>query len=300
MITYNHEKFIADAIESILMQKTNYDYEIVIGEDCSSDNTKNILLEYKKKYPGKFNLILHEKNVGAIQNQIDTFSACQGKYIALLEGDDYWTDPYKLQKQVTFLETNPDYNVCFSNIQEVNNEGIISAATFNYKKIPETYSFRDIAEFNFIPSPTVMYRNHVISEMPFWLSKAPFGDYILHLLFSHESKIFYMPETMAVYRRHAGGVWTQIANHVQATKLKWVVDKMDEYFKYKYHDSFYSKKFLEDYYLSLMEHYKEQRNALKYFSHLAGFAKHKKKLQRSFGNLFLLAKQYFSHKITTS
>lgn len=106
MITYNHEKFIAQAIDSVIMQKTNFDYEIVIGEDCSTDRTREIVLEYKAKHPDKFKLLLQEKNVGMMQNFIVTLKTCNGKYIALLEGDDYWTDPLKLQKQVDFLQAN--------------------------------------------------------------------------------------------------------------------------------------------------------------------------------------------------
>ena len=89
IITYNHEKFIGKALDSALGQKTNFDYEIVIGEDCSTDKTRQILLEYKKKYPRKVKLVLQEKNVGPNENFIDTYMACTGKYIAMLEGDDY-------------------------------------------------------------------------------------------------------------------------------------------------------------------------------------------------------------------
>ncbi len=115
MLVYNHEKYIATALNSILMQNVHFDYDIVVGEDCSTDNTRKILLEYKKKYPDKFKLILHNKNVGAINNQNITMKNCTGKYIACLEGDDYWSDPNKLQKQIDFLEANPEFSFCFHN-----------------------------------------------------------------------------------------------------------------------------------------------------------------------------------------
>jgi len=107
MITYNHEKYIAQAIDSILTQKTNIDYEIVIGDDYSTDRTREIVLEYKSKHPEKIKLLLQKKNVGLMQNFIDTLKACTSKYIALLEGDDYWTDPKKLQKQIDYMSANP-------------------------------------------------------------------------------------------------------------------------------------------------------------------------------------------------
>ena len=101
-ITYNHEKFIAQAIDSFLMQETDFDFEIIIGEDCSTDDTLKIIKEYKAKYPDIIKLITSESNVGMMTNFIRTLEACSGKYIALCEGDDYWTDTLKLQKQVNF------------------------------------------------------------------------------------------------------------------------------------------------------------------------------------------------------
>jgi glycosyltransferase involved in cell wall biosynthesis len=110
VLVYNHEKYIADALDGILMQKVNFDYEIVLGEDCSTDKSREIIFKYAQKYPDKFNLILHEHNIGAIANQMAALSACTGKFIAFCEGDDYWTDPWKLHKQVNFLEENPEYS----------------------------------------------------------------------------------------------------------------------------------------------------------------------------------------------
>ena len=115
-ITYNHEPYIAQAIESFLVQKTTFDVEIVIGEDRSTDNTLQICLDYKAKYPGKVRVLSRDTNIGMMANMIDTFSQCKGKYVAVCEGDDYWTDPYKLQKQVDFLEKNEEYAICCHNV----------------------------------------------------------------------------------------------------------------------------------------------------------------------------------------
>ena len=109
MLAYNHEKYIAEAIDSVLMQKTDFDFDIVIGEDCSTDATRRIVLEDAQKYPNKIKPILHNVNVGAMLNQRYVLEACTGKYVAMCEGDDYWTDPFKLQKQVDFLEANKEY-----------------------------------------------------------------------------------------------------------------------------------------------------------------------------------------------
>ena len=108
MITYNHENFIREAIEGVLMQKTDFPIELIIGEDCSTDGTRKIVMEYASKYPDIIRPLLPDSNLGMMKNFIETMQAATGKYIALCEGDDYWTDPYKLQKQVDILNKLPD------------------------------------------------------------------------------------------------------------------------------------------------------------------------------------------------
>src|ERR1700733_14979577 len=116
MITYNHEKYVEQAIKSIVTQKVNFDFELVIGEDFSTDNTLAICKKYSARYPDIIKLLPSDKNHGLMGNAVRTLNACTGKYIAMCEGDDYWCDPYKLQKQVDFLETNSDYTICFSKV----------------------------------------------------------------------------------------------------------------------------------------------------------------------------------------
>ena len=113
MLTYNHEKYIAQAIESVLMQKTDFDYELVIGEDCSVDKTREIVKKFQLKCPNIIKPIYHERNVGASRNCFEfVLPACKGKYIALLEGDDYWIDSLKLQKQIDVFEANSHIALC--------------------------------------------------------------------------------------------------------------------------------------------------------------------------------------------
>lgn len=109
LVTYKHEAYIREALDSILMQQVDFPYEIVAGDDCSPDGTRDILREYAGRYPGRFVLLLREKNLGATANSYDIKCHCKGRYIAQLEGDDFWTDPFKLQKQVDFLESHPEY-----------------------------------------------------------------------------------------------------------------------------------------------------------------------------------------------
>ena len=116
LITYNQNKFIAKALESIAAQKTNFDFDILIADDCSSDGTKEKILAFSKNKPNT-SLILQERNVGPGKNFIDLISTPKTKYIAYLEGDDFWSNPFKLQKQVDYLEANPDCSFCFTDCQ---------------------------------------------------------------------------------------------------------------------------------------------------------------------------------------
>ena len=112
MITYNHELFIGPAIESALAQKVNFDYEVVIGEDCSTDGTRAVVMDFQRRYPDIIKILLRERNIGGFRNMESTLAACGGQYLAILEGDDYWTRPDKLRKQVDFLDAHPDRAIC--------------------------------------------------------------------------------------------------------------------------------------------------------------------------------------------
>lgn len=232
MITYNHEKYIAQAIEGILMQKTNFDFEIVIGEDCSTDNTRKIISEFSYKYPGKFKLILHKNNIGAMANQIAVLQYCTGKYIACCEGDDYWTDPYKLQKQVDFLEGNPDFAICHHNVQVIYDDNRKSCFS-NSSSQKEVTIIEDLAQENYISAVSCVFRNGLIKEFPEWFKNTPIGDYPLHMLNSQYGKIKYIPDVMGVYRVHKEGIWGGKNSIYQSEKLVELIDLMKNYFNPK-------------------------------------------------------------------
>ena len=212
MITYNHEEFIAKAIDSILMQRTNFDYEIVIGEDCSTDNTRNIIIDYNNKYPNKFRLFLNDKNLGGHRNFKQIFESCKGEYLALLEGDDYWTSPVKLQKQVDFLDNHPECAICFHNVTELYSIDCREPHEFLPKNQKEFFSVEELFQGNFMPTPSVMYRNGLIKEIPEWFSFLKFGDWALHILHALHGNIGYIDEVMAVHLNHQGGIWTRLSS----------------------------------------------------------------------------------------
>lgn len=209
MITYNHAPFIADAIQGIVSQKTNFPIELVIGEDCSTDNTRKIIEQYQKDYPNIIRLLPNSNNLGVMKNFHRTLNACNGKYIALCEGDDYWTDPLKLQKQVDFLETHPDYSLCFHNAMIHYEDGKTPDCPFG-KIEDRDYTGVEIYEKWTIPTASVVLRKNVVkSELYTKVSKEKrfvYGDIVLFLTASKCGKIHGFPEIKSIYRKHSGGV----------------------------------------------------------------------------------------------
>ncbi|WP_373056918.1 glycosyltransferase [Zunongwangia sp. H14] len=204
MLTYNQENFIGHTIESILCQKTDFNFQLVIGEDCSTDRTTEICEDYAEKYPQKIKLLKSKKNIGLIQNFIQTFKECKGKYVAICDGDDYWIDVLKLQKQVSFLESNPDFYITYTAVNFLYPNGEV-----HIKKgadLPNVSDFKDLIFKNFIPSVSVLFRNiQLKEEFPSWLDDLPYGDWPIYLwTIRSGKKIKYFDEVTAVYRKEIG------------------------------------------------------------------------------------------------
>jgi glycosyltransferase involved in cell wall biosynthesis len=205
-VTYNHAPYIAQAIESVLMQRRpGLEIEMVIGEDVSTDNTRSIVADYARRYPEIIKPIFHERNVGAGNNSLACLNACTGDFIAALEGDDYWTDPHKLQKQVDFLESHPDYTLCFHNVR-IEKAGIAGGVLYNSVNQATTTSALDLAIRNYIATVSCVYRR-ILTEIPAWFAVVPAGDFSLSMMHARYGKIGYLPDVMAVYREHAQSSW---------------------------------------------------------------------------------------------
>lgn len=299
MITFNHENFIIEAIQSILIQETDFAVELIISNDASTDKSDSIIKHYINNHPKSscIKYINHTQNIGMMNNLIATLKMCKGKYLAFCEGDDYWIDKNKLQKQVDFLDSNSTYNICFHNVK------IREGNKFSQQSLPNdllnrnTFSIKDLAKTNFISTPSVVYRNNIVSIFPTWFKQSPVGDHVLHLLHAQNGDVFFMEDEMAVYRKHINGVWSMEQNHSKSTKIKWVSDKMDAFFKYKYHTYFYSKIMIDDYYLNKLLLHKKQGKILNYFSTLLSYFSYKRKVKKSYGAFLLLAKQYFNKNL---
>ncbi len=206
VLAYNHEKYIAECLEGIVSQKTDFPFEVIIGEDCSTDRTREICRDYKAKYPNLINLIESETNLGAHLNGERTIAAYRGKYIAWCDGDDYWTDPYKLQKQVDILERREDISICFHKVKIINEtENLPPIISNPHQKTVST--IYDLAYINFIHAPSVMFRNNLFEPQNEILRNIPARDYAVHLLNASKGDIYFINEVMAVYREHRGSVW---------------------------------------------------------------------------------------------
>jgi len=209
MITYNHAQFIAQALDSVLMQQVNFDYEIVIGEDCSTDATREILIRYQQNFPDKVRLLLPVKNLGMISNFAETFLACRGEYVAILEGDDFWTSPSKLQRQADYLDAHPECAASFHNVAVIYENDAEAAHLFHKKALAPLFTQREIVSDFFIPTCSTMCRNGLVKQFPKWYYGMPMGDWPLHVLNAQYGLFAYIDEPLACYRVHGGGVWSQ-------------------------------------------------------------------------------------------
>ncbi|RDI58335.1 glycosyltransferase [Flavobacterium glaciei] len=206
MLTYNQEAFIAQAIEGILMQKTTFRYQLVIGEDASTDTTRQICETYASQYGDRIKLLPSPAtNGGLIANYMRTIAECDGTYIAICDGDDYWIDEYKLQKQVDFLDKNPDYSIVYTAVKRLYSDG--TYIDYNYSLNKKHLDFDDLIIDNFIHSVTALFRNVQSKEdsIPSWIINFPFGDWQTYLwVLKNGGKIHFMDDKTAVYRMNIG------------------------------------------------------------------------------------------------
>ncbi|GAB3500904.1 glycosyltransferase [Spirosoma knui] len=208
IITYNQQKFIRKAIDSALAQKTTFTIEILVGDDFSSDGTRDIIQDYERLHPGLVKGVLHPRNMGKNGgiNFLETLKLAQGEYYALMDGDDYWTDSLKLQKQADLLDAHPDYSTVFHNALITYEDGTPSHL-LNGPDMKPFYTVDDLIgedEIWFMATSSTMYRNS-IKEYPTWFRESSSGDIPRLILKAKLGKIGYIPDVMSVYRKNRGG-----------------------------------------------------------------------------------------------
>jgi glycosyltransferase involved in cell wall biosynthesis len=199
-------------VESFLMQQTTFPFEIIIHDDASADKTGEILKEYEAKYPNVIKCLYQKKNqyslgVRGIMAKF-TFPHARGKYIALCEGDDYWTDPFKLQKQIDYISKHENCNLVFTDVkllEESNNKLESNWATIT----KDIYRFKDIVQANVITTCTVLFRNSYRKhEIENWLTHFNIGDYPLYLFLLRDGYAYFLKDITSVYRQHSGGIFS--------------------------------------------------------------------------------------------
>jgi glycosyltransferase involved in cell wall biosynthesis len=239
VLTYNHEKYISKCLEGILMQKTNFDYEIIVGEDCSTDKTREIVWDYQKRYPDIIRVITSEKNVGSIQNGERIERACQGAYHAICEGDDFWIDPLKLQRQVDFLEANADYSMCCHDALSIWENKVSYPRYSCPRDFPETLTAEDIIlRPEVIQTASMVIRSEVSrsANAQEWRDKIWCGDTLIKLWALRAGKIKYIDEIMSIYRRHGQGLSITIRDDMQKEEsvVEFLYRKFDEETNHQY------------------------------------------------------------------
>jgi len=235
IITYNHERFIAQAVESVLAQKVAFDYNIVIGEDSSTDDTRSIVSDFHRRYPNRIVPLFRNRNLGAMRNLRDTLAACTGEYVALLEGDDYWTNDHKLQKQVDFLDAHPESAMCCHRVRFLDETGRTDDNIF--PSVPAgSYTIQDLLTENFVMTCSTVLRRSLIGLLPRWFVRLKLGDWPLFALVARHGNIELMDETMARYRVHAGGIWTSLSRLTRMKACTRMLKALDKHFGYQYTD----------------------------------------------------------------
>jgi glycosyltransferase involved in cell wall biosynthesis len=196
---YNGEPWLPKALDSVLEQRTKFPIEIVIGEDCSKDSTLRVAYSYKERYPDVVRVLERSENLGIQRNYYETFEQCRGKYIAWLDADDYWTDPEKLAVQVQALESDPSVSACCHYVRWVTKDGEVKRE--RYPSIsPGSYGIEEIIRHNFVPSPSVMFRNGIQRDLPPWYFElAPTTDWPIWVLAAMSGRIVLLDRVMADY-----------------------------------------------------------------------------------------------------
>ncbi len=258
-LAFNHEDYISQALDGMLMQETDFPFEIVINDDCSTDNTVAILKEYAEKYPSIIRLILQKENQYSkgIKIEILLIKEAVGKYIAICEGDDYWTDPHKLQIQLDVMRAVENCQMSFHSALDVwvdkSKKDSVSTKRANGNRLFTTKEVI-LGGGGFCPTASLIIEKEAIAAMPQWIYGPLNGDYYLQIFGSLKGGALYIDRTMSVYRRNAAGSWSSNMQDLeireeQVKKMMPVLEAMDSHFENKFHPEINQIK--SDWYLGL-------------------------------------------------
>lgn len=235
-ITYNHEKYISQAIEGFLSQKTDFEFEILIHDDASTDNTAEIIKKYAQMHPDIVKPILQTENQhskGISISRTYNFPRAKGKYIALCEGDDYWISEYKLQQQVDYMESHPDCTLCFHNAVIVNNDGMVVRNSFlpknefyspYFNDVDSIYTTDQMILLDFAPTNSLLFKSADVMEIYKFIGERKYvcGDLPIRIFYPSRGYAYYFKEKMSAYRTGVPGSASQRANNSFEAKLKTI------------------------------------------------------------------------------
>jgi glycosyltransferase involved in cell wall biosynthesis len=219
------------------MQETTFPVEIVIHDDASTDGTANIIREYEAQHPHIIKPIYQTENQYSKVRHPDVvfnFPRSKGKYIALCEGDDYWTAPDKLQTQVDLMESHQEYSGCFHNVSMVYEDGAQSTRPQYARPLKDAFTVGDLAEHNYISTPSALFRARIFPKFPDWYAQVPVGDWPLHVLNAQHGNVGYIDRVLAVYRVHQGGVWSSLSEVERSEKTIQVANVLDAHLGFQY------------------------------------------------------------------
>lgn len=213
-ITYNHEAYIRSALDGFLMQETDFSYEILIHDDASEDGTADIIREYAELYPDIIKPILREENQyskGIYNISVFNFPRAQGKYIAMCEGDDYWTDPRKLKKQVDYLQSHPDCSLCFHSAGIVSVDGSRAEGMMRpYRRSRRVEPEEIVDKTAGYPTASLVFPAWIVKDLPDYYLNCPVGDIPMQLMMACAGYAWYMDDPMCVYRVGVASSWTSL------------------------------------------------------------------------------------------
>lgn len=259
VLTYNHSKYLRECLDGVMMQKTDFDFEVLIYDDASTDGSQKIIREYKDKYPLIIKDYCQTRNQfsrGKLkQAQDKILEKAEGKYIALCEGDDYWSDLYKLQKQFDFMEAHPDYSVCMHRARIVNENGIDTGKYLGPRGINKNVMFEDDL-LRFYATASKFYRTELSYNLPKFYYRGSAGDYPMFIVLLANGKGYYMKDEMCVYRKNVEGSATSVLRkRSKKERIQYQNERIEilkdaqEYYKPKYYKAF-------DRYIALQENAK--------------------------------------------
>ena len=240
LITYNHAHYICQALESILMQKLGYEVEIIVADDCSTDNTVDIIKEYEDKTPFRFTFLHKECNVGYNKNYRQAFAACTGDYVAIMEGDDYWLKSNHLQNHIDFLDRFPDspmsYNRHLRLFEDQNREEIFD---WNGAEDYERVTTEQLAMGNRIGNLSCcVFRGEHIRNLDPELFDMEIADWMLGMYMGQFGPLLYLKDVTSAYRIHDNGQWSRMTEREQFIRIIELINLYDKYFNYRYTEFF--------------------------------------------------------------